>query len=138
MGQFATRYLRRLGNVRLAYPLRDAPDGHRAHLEQRRHLRARVAAGAATIGRVAALAVGGLMAGDTPPARSQVAPAAYTVQASTTDECAQQRFLEQNQLPTGERQGTVSAEERPFLEQNQLLGDTTPTTDRDDPSTMPQ
>ena len=124
-------------------------------------LRARVAASVATIGCAAALAVGGLGAGDIAPPRSQSAPAAYTVQASTIDERTQQRFLEQNQLPegivriaattyeqrrfleqnqlpTGAPAFPVTTEERRFLEQNQLPGDTTPTTALDDPHTMPR
>ena len=64
-------------------------------------LRARVAAGVATLGCAAALAIGQLGAGDTGQAHSQLAPAAPVIQASAMSSYERWHFLEQNELPAG-------------------------------------
>ncbi len=84
-------------------------------------LRARVAASVATLGCAAALAIGGLGVSDTSPTQSQLAPTAPLVRASTSDERAQTRFLEQNQLPEGlVVLAAPTYEQRRFIEQNEL------------------
>ena len=125
-------------------------------------LRALVAAGVATLGCAAALAVGGLGAGTTARPQPQDPPGAAAIRmaaseqrehlvfleqnqlpeltgvvAATTYE--RQRFLEQNELPVAAPAATATTSERlVFLEQNQLPGDTTPTTALDDPRSMPR
>jgi len=87
-------------------------------------LRARVAAGVATLGCAAALAIGGLGVSDTSPSHSRLAPAAPVIQANTMITYEQRRFLEQNQLPEGLAMiAAPTYEQRRFLEQNELPTD---------------
>ncbi len=86
-------------------------------------LRARVAAGVATLGCAAALAVGigGLGLDDSPPAQSQLGSAAPVIRASAMMTDEQRRFLEQNQLPEGIAMiATTTHEQWRFIEQNEL------------------
>ena len=86
-------------------------------------LRARVATGVATLGCAAALVVGigGLGLGDSPPAQSQLGPAAPVFQTRAMSSYEQRRLLEQNELPEGSAMIAATIyEQRRLIEQNEL------------------
>ena len=87
-------------------------------------LRAKVAAGVATLGCAAALAFGGLHNGDAARRQPQAVPATVFTQTSGSD---RQHFLASNlELPDGTLPATTATFERQrFLEQNLSLPDGT-------------